>query len=222
MTKSAFPTRRSALRLGVLGLAALAVAPAARAAPLVRFPLRLAYVRVGQQGFVPIRSDEQAVWTGLATRLSGLVDMIAPLQTSSMLAGGAPKVAGGANCAMVARQMAAQAGFEQVILYATHDGQKTYASDGAWYSDLFAGLWSDLDKDDRATGEAHLLDIAGGGPLVSATADAAPRDPLNLFDGGRNPERETLAKLVSGIEMQLMSMARAAYEAQRSISDGNR
>ena len=34
-------------------------------------------------------------------------------------------------------------------------------------------------------------------PLASAMADAKPRDPLNLFDGGRNPERETLARLIA-------------------------
>ncbi len=93
---------------------------------------------------------------------------------------------------MVARQMASAAGFDQVILYATHDGQRVYKSEGNWFSDMFVSLQGDLDKDDRATGEAHLLDVAGGMPLATVTADAKPRDPLNLFDGGRNPERETL------------------------------
>ena len=90
-----------------------------------------------------------------------------------------------ASCAMVARQMASAAGFSHVVLYATNDGQRIYASDGNWFSDMFASLQSDLDKDDRASGEAHLLDVAGGMPLATVTADAKPRDPLNLVDGGR-------------------------------------
>ncbi len=40
-------------------------------------------------------------------------------------------------------------------------------------------------------------------PLVTVNADARPRDPLNLFDGGRNPERETLAGLTQGMERRL-------------------
>ena len=106
-----------------------------------------------------------------------------------------------------------------MVLYATNDGQRIYTSDGHWFSDMFASLQADLDKDDRATGEAHLLDVAGGAPLTTVTADARPRDPLNLFDGGRNPERETLMGLTQGIERRLQDMARAAYDAQRSIAD---
>jgi hypothetical protein len=120
---------------------------------------------------------------------------------------------------MVARRMAAAAGFDQVILYATNDGQKTYKSDGSWFSDLFASLQADLDKDDRAMGEAHLLDVSGGPALVSISADAKPRDPLNLWDGGRNPERETLMGLTRGMERRLQDLAREAYESQRSIGD---
>ena len=116
---------------------------------------------------------------------------------------GLPKIEGAANCAMVARQMASAAGFNHVILYATHDGQTAYSSDGSWFSDMFANLQADLDKDDRASGEAHLLDVAGGMPLATRNADAKPRDPLNLFDGGRNPERETLAGLTQGMERRL-------------------
>jgi hypothetical protein len=74
-------------------------------------------------------------------------------------------------------------------------------------------------KDDRAVGEAHLLDVSGGMPLASAMADSKPRDPLNLFDGGRNPEREALLKLVQQMERRLQDMARNAYENQRSIAD---
>ena len=212
-------TRRSALRFGALGLGSLVLAPAALAAPYMRWPLRLAYVRVSPNGFVHIRSDEQQAWTQLQTRLGGLIETIQPMQPDDMFGAKAPQVEGGASCAMVARQMASAAGFDQVILYATNDGQRTYKSDGSWFSDLFATLQADLDKDGRAIGEAHLLDVGGGPALITVSADAKPRDPLNLFDGGRNPERETLTSLTQGIERRLQDLARAAYENERSIGD---
>lgn len=212
-------TRRSALRLGALGVGGLLLAPAALAGPVMRWPLRLAYLRVSPSGFVHIRSEEQQAWTHLQTRLGGLIETIQPLQPDDMLGGRAPQVEGGANCALVGRQMAAAAGFDQLILYATHDGQRAYKSDGSWFSDIFASLQADLDKDDRAMGEVHLLDVMGGPALVTISADAKPRDPLNLFDSGRNPERETLAGLIQGLERRLQDLARDAYENQRSIGD---
>lgn len=212
-------TRRTALRLGATALGGLVLAPAALAQTQVRWPLRLAYARMSPSGFVHIRGDEQSSWTAMQTRLGGLIDAIQPIQPSDMMGMTAPQVEGGPNCAMVARQMASAAGFSHVILYATSDGQKTYKSDGSWFSDTFANLQADLDKDGQASGEAHLLDVAGGMPLATVNADAKPRDPLNLFDGGRNPERETLASLTRGIELRLQDMARVAYETQRSIAD---
>jgi hypothetical protein len=56
-------------------------------------------------------------------------------------------------------------------------------------------------------------------PLASAHADVPPRDPLNLFDGGRNPEREALDNLIRAMELRFGDMARLAYESQRSIAD---
>ena len=217
-------TRRTALRMGALGvgglgLSGLALTPTAIAQTPIQWPLRLAYARISPTGFVQIRSDEQSAWQAMQMRLGGLIDAIQPIQPSDMIGGNAPDVRGGANCAAAARQMASRAGFNYVILYATQDGQRRYESDGAWFSDLFASLQADLDKDDRANGEAHLLDVSGGMPLATVTADAKPRDPLNLFDGGRNPERETLAGLTHGIERRLQDMARVAYDAQRSIAD---
>lgn len=219
MTLPAFSvTRRSALKLGLGGLAAAAVAQPAFAAPLI-FPLRIAYARVSPAGFVQIRSDEQESWTRMATRLGGLISALAPLQPSGMLGGGLPKIEGGANCSLVARQMAEDAGYNQVILYATMDGQPAHGSYDNWFSQTFNGLLADIEKDGRATGEAHLLLTGGGMPLAMATADAAPRDLLNLFDGGRNPEREVLGQLVGAMERQLQDMARSAYEGSRSIGD---
>lgn len=208
-------TRRGALA----ALGAAVIAPRALAAPAMSYPMRIAYARVSPQGFTHIRSDEQQYWTRMAMRLGGLIDVVAPMQPSDMLGGGLPQVSEGASCAMAARRMAANAGYGHVILYATHDGQRVQQTYDNWFSETFVRMTENLSKDGRATGEAHLLDVAGGMPLASAHADAAPRDLFNVFDGGRNPERETLTGLVSAMEQQLQSMARMAYESQRSIAD---
>ncbi len=212
-------TRRSAMRLGLAGLSAAALAPSALAAPGVSYPMRIAYARVSPAGFVQIRSAEQDAWTRMATRLGGLISALTPLQPAGMLGGGLPKIDGAVNCALVARQMAQDAGFNQVILYATLDGQPPRQSYDNWFSQTFNDLMADVAKDGRATGEAQLLLTGGGMPLATATADAAPRDLLNLFDGGRNPEREVLEQLVNAMERQLQDMARSAYEGSRSIGD---
>ncbi|MEQ1783939.1 MAG: hypothetical protein ABMA14_21485 [Hyphomonadaceae bacterium] len=220
MTLPAFRiTRRSALRLGLAGLSAATLAQPALAGPAISYPMRIAYARVSPAGFVQIRSDEQDAWTRMATRLGGLISALAPLQPAGMLGSGLPRIEGAANCSLVARQMAQDAGYNQVILYATLDGQPTRTTDENWFSQTFNNLLADIEKDGRATGEAQLLLTGGGMPLATATADAAPRDLLNLFDGGRNPEREVLAQLVSAMERQLQDMARSAYEGSRSIGD---
>jgi hypothetical protein len=212
-------TRRAALRLGLAGAGAALAAPRAFAAPVLTFPMRIACVRVAPEGFVHIRSDEHDVWQQMATRMGGLIETLTPLQPTNMLGGGLPKIDGAASCALVARQVASSAGFAQVILYSTLDGQRRRETYSNWFAQAFDGLVSGLEKDGRATGEAHLLDVGGGMPMASAMADAKPRDPLNLFDGGRNPERETLTRLVQQMELRLQDMARSAYDNSRSIGD---
>ena len=207
-------TRRGAL----LSLAA-AIAPGALASPALRFPMRVACMRVGPSSFLPIRHDEQAHWSQLQLRLGGLVERMTPVQPSDMLGQNLAVIDGGANCAMVARQAAARWDFSHVILYATHDGQRPRQSDGAWWNDVFIAMSGPFTKDGRAMGEAHLLDVDGGPPLASATADARPRDPLNLFDGGRTPERGALAALTQRLELGVQTLARSAYQNQRSIAD---
>lgn len=212
-------TRRAALRLGALGLGGIALAPLATAQALMQWPMRLAYARVSPAGFVQIRGDEQSYWTAMQARLGGLIEAVQPLQPHDMLGVSTVQTDPAANSVAAARQLAATAGFNHVVLYATNDGQRYYKSDGSWFQDTFASLRADIDKDDRASGEALLLDISGGMPLATVTADAKPRDPLNLFDGGRNPERETLAQLTANLERRLQDMCRLAFEAQRSIAD---
>jgi hypothetical protein len=207
-------TRRGAL----LSLAAV-LAPGALAAPGLRFPMRIACVRVGPNSFLPIRHDEQTYWAQMGLRLGGLVERMTPIQPADMLGQNLAVVEGGPNCAMVARQAASRGGFSHVVLYATHDGQRSNQSDGSWWNDTFSTLTGPFVKNGRAGGEAHLLDVEGGSPLASAMADAEPRNPLNLFDGGRNPEREALAALAEQLELGLQDLALPAYRNLRSIAD---
>jgi hypothetical protein len=200
-------------------LAALLLAPRALAAPAPVFPMRIGYARVGPEGFLYLRSTEQQAWARLQTRVGGLIDRLEPMQPSDMLGASAPVLDGGASCALVARQMATDAGYSHVILYATQDGRRLHEYDDNWVSNAFKKFDSEHMKYNRATGEAHLLDVGGGQPIVSVSTDAAPRDPLNLFDNNRNPEGEALAELTVELERRLQTLARAGYDAARSIAD---
>ena len=215
MTRTVRLTRRGI----VAALVGASVTPAAFAAPALVFPLRLGYARIDHEGFVHLRSKEQEAWTMLQTRIGGLIETIEPIQPVNMLGAGAPDVDGGASCALVARQIASNAGFSHVILYATQDGRRTYELGKNWFSRAFASFRSEYLKYERATGEAHLLDVSGGPAIASVSADAAPRNPFNLFDNHRNPEGETLASLTQSLERRIQDFARAGYEAQRSIAD---
>jgi hypothetical protein len=206
-------------RRGILAaLVGAGVTPAAFAAPGFGFPLRMAYARVGPDGFVQLRADEQRYWSELQTRIGGLIETLEPIQPANMLGAG-PEVSDTASCAMVARQVAFRAGLTHVVLYATQDGRRTYKYNEAWLSETFARFRSEYLKYGRAVGEAHVLDVSGGPPIVSVTADAAPRNPLDPFDNHRNPERETLAGLTAALERRLQNLARVDYAAQASIAD---
>ena len=212
-----FPVQVSRRQVA-LGLAAAAlIAPAASPAE-PRFPLRLAYARMGKDGFIAIRLDEQTAWSALQTRLGGLVDQIEPIQPTGLLGASAPELDGGASCAMAARKLAADRGCSHVILYATADGKRTYKHGGSWLARGFSTLRSNIGPHDRAAGEAYLLDVAGGAPLASATADAHQKEFLDPFDDARQPERETLNALTRTIEMQLQRMASVGLAANASIA----
>jgi hypothetical protein len=213
MTVSASLTRR-----GLVGaLAGVALAPPVLAAPAPIFPLRLGYARIGPDGFVHLRLDEQRHWNELQTRSGGLIETMEPIQPADMLTASGS----GAHAETspdTALQRAAGRGLSHVVLYATHDG-RPIARSANFVSRAFAGLRAELGKYDRAAGEAHVLDVAGGPALVSVSADTPARNPLNLFDNNRNPEREVLAALIADLDRRLQSLARPAYEAQASIAD---
>lgn len=219
MTQSAPSALRFSRRQLVLGLGAAALIAPAASAYGTRFPLRVAYARIGSQGFVAIPQQEQTAWSALQTRLGGLVDDIQPIQPGGLLGLAAPETDGGASCAEAARSMAADRGFSHLILYATVDGKRRHDYGGNWFARSFATLQSNIGAHDRAAGEAYLLDVAGGLPLASATADAKQKQFLDPFDDHRQPERETLVALTRTLETQVQRLAAAGLAANQSIAD---
>jgi hypothetical protein len=213
---------RQSIRLSrrsmIAALVGAGVTPAAFAAPGFGFPLRVAYARVGPDGFVQLRVDEQRYWNELQIRMGGLIETLEPIQPGNMLDAG-PEVSDTASCAMVARQIAFRAGLTHVLLYATQDGRRSHKYNEDWLSETFASFRSEYMKYGRAVGEAHILDVGGGPPIVSVTADAPPRNPFDPFDNHRNPERETLAGLTAALERRLQHLSRTDFSAQASIAD---
>lgn len=207
---------RRRLALGLV--AAMAISPAASARP-VRFPLRIAYARIGKDGFLAIRSDDQRVWSALQTRTGGLIDRIAPIQPTGLLGAHPPELDGGASCALAARQLAANEGFSHVVLYATTGGRPASSQGGDWLTRGLATLRSTIAPPERASGEAYLLDTGDGPPLACATADVRRKNLLDPFDDARKPERETLTALTRTLEIQIQRLARAGLARDASIAD---
>ncbi|MBI1362220.1 MAG: hypothetical protein GC155_18245 [Alphaproteobacteria bacterium] len=199
-----------------LGLAAFAVlAPSARAAN--RFPMRIGYMRMGPKGFLATGSREQHVWSAMQTRLGGLLETIQPIQPTGLTGEVAPDVDGAASCAIAARGLAAERGLGYVILYATQEGHKAPAPGKGWFARAFSSLRSSLTPHDQTTGEAYLLNVAGGPPIASATANLPQKSLLNPFDNARDPGRETLVALRETLERRLQELATPELKANASM-----
>jgi len=213
---SSLLTRRALLALG----AGLLAAPAAMAAPALRFPMRLAYARVGEDGFVPVKTAEQEVWSALRLRTGGLIEEILPLPIGGMLGLPPPEADGGAGCALAARQIAMDAGYSQILLYATASGRPASPpKDMYWLDKAFENVRTELSFSNSAVAELHLLDVEGGRPLMSVTADAPRRTLLVLTEPHAAKERKVLEGIAAAFERRLQDAARPMYAAQRSIAD---
>ncbi len=85
------------------------------------------------------------------------------MQPQDMIGTAGSKMEGGANCAMAARQHGVDGRVQLRDPLCDARRPASFPTRMAsWFSDLFANMQADLDKDNRATGEAHLLDVAGG------------------------------------------------------------
>jgi len=210
-------TRRSfGLAIGLAGAGLLAEQSFAAPAPL--FPLRIAIARMGEGGLMRVPTDHQQIWTAFSTRLGGLVEDIVPVQPVSLIDLSAPADDGGAACEAQARGFAARLGCSQVILYATADGIKRGPYPQAWLNRAFQHIREVVQINDRALGEAYLLDAAGGAPLVAASADADRATPLDALSGRHN-EIDTLKLLTADLERRVQNLARPLLAAQASRGD---
>jgi hypothetical protein len=215
--KSPLLTRRG-FGLGLsLGAAALASGKA-WATPSAAFPLRIAVAHVTPQGLGRVPAEHQQIWSAFATRLGGLVDEIAPVQPVSIVDLAAPEEDGGANTISRARGVAERIGCGHVVLYATTDGIRHVGQSQAWVNRVFDSLREQLQVNDRPLGEAHLLDVSGGAPLASATADVDPTWAVDWFTG-RNAQTQALRMLTGDLERRVQGLARAQLAAQTSIAD---
>jgi hypothetical protein len=198
----------------------VALAPLkAHAAEPLSLPMRFACMRMDPDGFAYISSQEQGLWRSFQSRLGGLISDIRPIQPANRLGLVAPKTDSGASCALAARALALEAGFDLVLLYGTLNGRRSYEAQGNVLSRLFASLRSEHGPYDPSTGEAHLLDAGGGAPLLSFRSDAPPKSLIDRVPGGREPELEALTILIDQFEQRLLDVARDAYRSERSIAD---
>lgn len=209
-------SRRWLLAAGACVLAA----PGALARPLLSFPMRLPYARVGESGFTPVRTAEQDVWNAMQLRTGGLIEEIVPLPVGGMLGLPPPESDGGAGCALAARRIAMDAGYTHVLLYATASGRPARPpGDMHWLERAFANVRAELSFSNSAIAELHLLHVDGGGPLMSVTADEPPRSPLVLTENHAAKERRALEGAAVAFERRLQDAARPLYAARRSIAD---
>jgi hypothetical protein len=210
-------TRRSfGLALGLTGAGFAAGRGFAAPAPL--FPLRIAIARMGEGGLMRVPTEHQQIWAAFSTRLGGLVEDIVPVQPTSLIDLSAPADDGGAACASQARGFADRLGCSQVILYATADGIKRGPYPDLWIKRAFQHIREAVQINDRALGEAYLLDAAGGAPLVAASADADRATPVDTLTGRHN-EIDTLKLLTSDLERRVQNLARPLLAAQASRGD---
>lgn len=210
-------TRRN---LGLaIGLGGVALATGrAFAAPAPLFPMRLAVARMGEGGLLRVSTDHQQIWAAFSSRLGGLVDDIVPVQPTSLIDLSAPADDGGAACAAQARGIADRLGCGQVILYATADGIRRGPYRGFWIKRAFQHIREAVQINDRALGEAYLLDVAGGAPLVAASSDADRATPLDTLTGRHN-EIDTLKLLTVDLERRMQNLAKPLLAAQASRAD---
>ncbi len=217
-------SRRTAIK-GALGLAAATLAapnlPAftATASPLLKYPLRMVYGRIGPEGFERITTEEQNAWIALQVRLGGIIQTMEPIQSYSLLTVRPPAEDGGESSVITARRIATDAGADHALLYSTNDGRKSFPAFSNWLSRAYTHLRSELTPRDNAIGEAHIIHASGGLPAISVSADAKPKSILNPLDHFRDPENEALELMITQLERRFHDEARALIASHRSIAD---
>lgn len=218
MSSPAASHTRRALLASALATGVISGVPA-RAAPRLAYPMGLLYARIGPEGFQRINTEEQELWSTMSIHLGGLISRIEPIQRYSMLTNDPPAISSENSSILIARQLAAEAGLDHILLYSSHDGSRSYTTYTNWAAKAYAGIRSSLSAHDDAIAEAHILKTAGGPPIVSRSLDAPPRARFNPFDLRRNPEQQVMSRLAQSIEASIQTDARIALAAQTSIGD---
>jgi hypothetical protein len=202
-------SRRAVLTATALALVA---APRAFAASPVRLPLRVLYARVEDGGFARLTHKETLAWSQFSLRLGGLVSRLEPMPAMSRLLPGPSPADTGAACVLMARKAAADLGLDGAILYAT-DPLKPRKPHKSVLHNLRPSTWFDH----QAYGEAHVLGLDSGAPLISVASDG-PKPSLSPFDRGKS-EDAALDRLLAALEDRLRTLRAEAYPYEQSIAD---
>lgn len=188
---------------------ALTSLPKAFAGQPLRLPMRALYARVDQEGFARVHQDEMLQWSRFAARLGGLVARIEPMPPPPRLLPAPAAADTGAACVLVARKTAADMGLDYVLLYSTAAEPRSASPLHVLHPSNWAGA--------RALGEAHLLGLDTGSPLISVASEGSSpaRNPLN-----RGKSREVaLDRLLHGLEDRLRTLRSELYPYPTTIAD---
>ncbi len=213
--------------------------------PSMRIPASIAYGRFDANGQVDMTAMDRQTWEAMARRIGGGIARMEPFQSSNFLPMQAPDLDGGAAAALAARNMAGRSGYDYVLLYAVIwpetptavERDSPVPSEGVravrkrigkkvrWvFSSVakgpFANSTDEITQEPAGPvrGEAHLLDVAGGGAITSSWAEAPINKSWGIMRAKTDPETELLEALSQDMERRLQGLMRAPYDARRSIA----
>ena len=199
----------------------------------LRAPAVIAYMRYDQTGPVWLSNNDHRIWNQFAFRLGGVVKRVTPIQNSDILPGTAPAMDGGASALLALRASAARQGYDYVIVYAVDANKPAPVNEKAKSKKsvrkrLVGGVkwvFSTLTPRKKPPqtpvhGEAHLLDVRGGGPILSSWTEAPRRKKSwGILRKNTDVEVDMLAQLAKSLELQYQQRVSYAYARDSSIAD---
>ena len=139
---------------------------------------------------------------------------------------------GGASALLALRASAARQGYDYVIVYAVDANNAALAQPEKSKKSVRKRLVGSVKWVFRTLtprkkppqtpihGEAHLLDVRGGGPILSSWAEEPRRKKSwGILRKNTDVEADMLAQLAKGLELQYQQRVSYAYTGDRSIAD---
>ena len=240
--------RRIVLRtLAALGASSLALKPAfaAPSPEILKLPTSIAYMRFDQNGVVRMKPDDRGTWELMARHLGGLVERMEPFEYSAILPMPAPITDGGASAALHARNMASQAGYDYILIFAIMPPEKEETEltpKSAEIEDerqrrlgprarafqrvkwVFSGVSKPPsfivpEKTGDVVGEAHLIAAQTGAVIASSWSSIPENKSRGIFREKYDAEDHVLQALSADMERRIQDLARLNYHNGRSLAD---